>query len=145
MAIGVSTARSGRTSSGATEFQRMECPQVVDPSEMSRSCIRWPTGRRAPRIWHGGCFKSPVWDQSMSFRPFTSESYSEGDRLEAWRAVLSAVGLQPAAGSPVHTGHATASRRNAEGVVLARLAAGSQAVSAVPHLAGEMPMMLFRS
>jgi hypothetical protein len=69
----------------------------------------------------------------MSFRPFTSESYSEGDRLEAWRDVLSAVGLQPSAGSPVHTGHATASRRNAEGVVLARLAAGSQAVSPLPH------------
>ena len=78
----------------------------------------------------------------MSFRPFTSESYSEGDRLEAWRDVLSAVGLQPSAGSAVHTGHATASRRNAEGVVLARLAAGSQAVSPLPHPAGDMPIML---
>jgi len=78
----------------------------------------------------------------MSFRPFTSESYSEDARPEAWRDVLSSVGLQPSAGSPVHTGHATASRRSAEGVVLARLAAGSQAVSALPHLAGELPMML---
>ena len=34
----------------------------------------------------------------MSFRPFTSESYAEDDRPEAWRDVLSAVGLQPAAG-----------------------------------------------
>jgi acetamidase/formamidase/AraC-like DNA-binding protein len=78
----------------------------------------------------------------MSFRPFTSESYSEGDRLEAWRDVLSAVGLQPSAGSTVHPGHATASRRNAEGVVLARLAAGSQAVSPLPHLADDVPIVL---
>jgi acetamidase/formamidase/AraC-like DNA-binding protein len=78
----------------------------------------------------------------MSFRPFTSESYSEDARPEAWRDVLSAVGLQPSPGSAVHTGHATASRRSAEGVVLARLAAGSQAVSALPHLAGDMPIML---
>jgi acetamidase/formamidase/AraC-like DNA-binding protein len=78
----------------------------------------------------------------MSFRPFTSESYSEDARPEAWRDVLGAVGLQPAAGSIVHTGHATASRRNAEGVVLARLAAGPQAISALPHPAGEMPILL---
>ena len=78
----------------------------------------------------------------MSFRPFTSESYSEGDRLEAWRDVLSAVGLQPSPGSAVHTGHATASRRNADGVVLARLAAGSQTVSPLSHPAGDMPIML---
>jgi acetamidase/formamidase/AraC-like DNA-binding protein len=78
----------------------------------------------------------------MSFRPFTSESYSESDRLEAWRDVLSAVGLQPSAGSTVHTGHATASRRNAEGVVLARLAAGSQAVSPLSHVADDVPIVL---
>jgi acetamidase/formamidase/AraC-like DNA-binding protein len=78
----------------------------------------------------------------MSFRPFTSESYSEHDRLEAWRDVLSAVGLQPSAGSAVHTGHATASRRSAEGVVLARLAAGPQAVSPVSRLADDMPIAL---
>ena len=64
----------------------------------------------------------------MSFRPFTSESYSEDARLEAWRDVLSAVGLRPSAGSAVQTGHATASRRNADGVVLARLAAGLQRI-----------------
>jgi acetamidase/formamidase/AraC-like DNA-binding protein len=78
----------------------------------------------------------------MSFRPFTSESYSEDARPEAWRDVLSAVGLQPSPGSAVHIGHATASRRNAEGVVLARLAGGSQAVSASPHPAGDMPILL---
>jgi acetamidase/formamidase/AraC-like DNA-binding protein len=78
----------------------------------------------------------------MSFRPFTSESYSENDRLEAWRDVLRAVGLQPSAGSAVHTGHATASRRNAEGIVLARLAAGSQAVSPLSHVADDVPIVL---
>lgn len=78
----------------------------------------------------------------MSFRPFTSESYSEGDRLEAWRDLLSAVGLQPSAGSSVHTGHATASRRNVEGVVLTRLAAGPQAVSPLANLADDVPIVL---
>jgi acetamidase/formamidase/AraC-like DNA-binding protein len=78
----------------------------------------------------------------MSFRPFTSESYSEDDRLEAWRDVLGAVGLQPSAASTVHTGHATASRRNAEGVVLAKLAAGPQVVSPLPHRADDVPMVL---
>jgi AraC-like DNA-binding protein len=78
----------------------------------------------------------------MSFRPFTSESYSEDDRLEAWRDVLSAVGLQPSAASTVHAGHATASYRNAEGVVLAKLAAGSQTVSPLPHLPDDVPIVL---
>jgi acetamidase/formamidase/AraC-like DNA-binding protein len=78
----------------------------------------------------------------MSFRPFTSESYSEGDRPEAWRDVLRAVGLQPSAATTVPSGHATASRRDAEGVALARLSAGSQAVSPLPHLAGDMPIVM---
>ena len=78
----------------------------------------------------------------MSFRPFTSESYSEDDRLEAWRDVLRAVGLQLSAASAVQGGHATASRRNAEGVVLARLAAGPQTVSPLQHLADDMPIVL---
>jgi acetamidase/formamidase/AraC-like DNA-binding protein len=78
----------------------------------------------------------------MSFRPFTSESYSEDARPEAWRDVLSAVGLQPSAGSALHTGHATASCRNAEGVALARLAAGPQAVSPLPHPANDVPIVL---
>jgi acetamidase/formamidase/AraC-like DNA-binding protein len=78
----------------------------------------------------------------MSFRPFTSESYSEDDRPEAWRDVLNAVGLQPSAGSALHTGHATASRRTAEGVALARLAAGPQTVSPLPHPANDVPIVL---
>ncbi len=43
----------------------------------------------------------------MSFRPFTSESYAESDRPDAWRDVLSAVGLQPAAASGYYDGHAS--------------------------------------
>jgi acetamidase/formamidase/AraC-like DNA-binding protein len=78
----------------------------------------------------------------MSFRPFTSESYSEHDRLEAWRDVLGAVGLQPSAAQSVQTGHATASRRNAEGVVLAKLAAGPQVVSPLPPRADDVPIVL---
>ncbi len=78
----------------------------------------------------------------MSFRPFTSESYSEDDLLEAWRDVLGAVGLQPSTASTVYTGHATAAHRNAEGVALARLAAGSQAVAVLPHLADDLPIVL---
>src|ERR1700712_3560483 len=65
----------------------------------------------------------------MSSRPFTMESYSEDDRPEAWRDVLSSVGLQPTAATTVHRGHATALRRNAEGVTLLRLSAGPPAVS----------------
>ena len=51
----------------------------------------------------------------MSFRPFTSESYSEDDRPEAWRDVLRAVGLQQFAAAAASGGYATASRRHAEG------------------------------
>src|SRR5260370_18628118 len=121
---------------------RRAYPGVAGPLRVSGSCIWWPPGRLGPRFWHGGCFDSPVWGRSMSFGPFRSESYSEDDRLEAWRDVLSAVGLQPSAASTVHTGHATASRRNAEGIVLARLAAGPQAVSPLPHLADDVPIVL---
>src|SRR4030081_3911245 len=119
-----------------------ERSEIAAPLAISGSCICWPSGRRGPRFWHGGCFDSCVWDRYMSFRPFTSESYSEDTRPEAWRDVLGAVGLQPAAGSIVHTGHATASRRNAEGVVLARLAAGPQAISPLLHLADDVPIVL---
>ena len=65
----------------------------------------------------------------MSFRPFSSESYAEHDRPEAWRDVLSTVGLQPLSTSPFYSGHATASRRNARGLTLVKLAAGSQGVA----------------
>src|SRR3984957_2197806 len=35
----------------------------------------------------------------MGFRPFTSESYAEHDRLDAWRDVLSTAGLAPLSGA----------------------------------------------
>jgi AraC-like DNA-binding protein len=65
----------------------------------------------------------------MDFLPFSSESYAEHDRPEAWRDVLRTVGLQPASAPSLYSGHATASRRDARGVTLAKLAAGSQVVA----------------
>src|SRR6266851_9403074 len=117
-------------------------PQVVDPLGIPGDRVWGPAGQPMPRFWHGGCFDTHVWGRSMSFRPFTSESYSEDDRLEAWRDVLSTVGLKPSAASTLPTGHATASYRNAEVVVLAKLAAGSQAVSPLPHPADDVPIVL---
>jgi acetamidase/formamidase/AraC-like DNA-binding protein len=64
----------------------------------------------------------------MTFRPFTSESYAEHDRPDAWRDVLRQLGLQPLTAPTFYSGHATASRRNAKGVTLVKLAAGSQSV-----------------
>ena len=64
----------------------------------------------------------------MTFRPFTSESYAEHDRPDAWRDVLSQLGLQPPTGPTFYSSHATASRRGAKGVTLVKLAAGSQGV-----------------
>src|SRR5271165_6757081 len=80
------------------------------------------------RLWHGGCLR-PVLGRCMSFRPFTSESYAQHDRPEAWRDVLSAVGLKPDHATVFYDGHATASHRHAPGVALTRLSSGAQAVS----------------
>src|ERR1700738_5326010 len=125
------------------EFQsRQRTPGGAEPLKIPGGCILWPPDRPGPRLWHGGCFDSCVWGRCMSFRPFTSESYSEDDRLEAWRGVLRGVGLQLSAASAVRGGPAAASRRNAEGVVLARLAAGPQTVSPLQHLADDMPIVL---
>ena len=74
----------------------------------------------------------------MNFRPFTSESYARDDRLDAWRDVLGAVGLQPASASAFDDGHATATHRNTMGVALTRIAAGSQGVAPLPQ-SGEGP------
>ena len=41
----------------------------------------------------------------MSFRPFTSESYSEGDRPEAWRDVLRAAHRKDTTGGRVTMTH----------------------------------------
>src|SRR5258708_10774700 len=118
-----------------------QCQRIADSRTISGH-IWWPAGRPGPRFWHGGCFDSRVWGRCMSFRPFTSESYSENDRLEAWRDVLSALGLRPSAASSLPTGHATASRRSAEGVVLAKLAVGAQTGSPFPHPAPDGPLVL---
>ncbi|MBV8925785.1 MAG: acetamidase/formamidase family protein, partial [Bradyrhizobium sp.] len=65
----------------------------------------------------------------MSFRPFTSESYAEQDRPEAWRDVLNTVGLQPLSAPTFYAGHATASRRGSKGITLVKLAAGAQGLA----------------
>ena len=78
----------------------------------------------------------------MSFRPFTSESYARDDRPEAWRDVLAAVGLQPAASTALYDGHSTASHRNAPGVALTRISAGSQGVSPLMQSGDGLPIVL---
>ena len=78
----------------------------------------------------------------MTLRPYTSESYSEGERPEAWRDVLASIGLQPTAATTIHAGHATAVRRNFQGVTLAKLSAGPQAVSAVSDRASDHLLVL---
>ncbi|WP_186294337.1 acetamidase/formamidase family protein [Bradyrhizobium guangdongense] len=78
----------------------------------------------------------------MSFRPFTSESYAQGDRPEAWRDVLAAVGLQPATSNPFYDGHATASHRQAPGVALTRIAAGAQGIGPASQANGDLPIAL---
>lgn len=78
----------------------------------------------------------------MRLRPFTSESYSEGDRPEAWRDVLASVGLQPTAATSTHAGHAIAVRRAFQGVTLARLSAGPQSVSPRTDGVADHPLVL---
>ena len=78
----------------------------------------------------------------MSFRPFTSESYAEGERPDAWRDVLAAVGLQPAVAGAVYDGHATAFHRNAAGVALTRLSAGTQGVAPLSLSGDCLPIAL---
>jgi acetamidase/formamidase/AraC-like DNA-binding protein len=78
----------------------------------------------------------------MSFRPFTSESYAQDDRPEAWRDVLSAVGLQPASGDGISDGHATASHRTAPGVALTRIAAGAQVITTLAQPNEDLPVAL---
>ena len=60
----------------------------------------------------------------MSIHPFTSESYSEGDRTEAWQDVLGGFGLRSSPLSAMHGEHATAlARASLDGVGLMRFAA----------------------
>ena len=78
----------------------------------------------------------------MSFRPFTSESYAQADRPEAWRDALSTVGLRPASAYTFYDGHATASHRNTAGLALSRISAGSQGISPLPHAGEALPIAL---
>jgi acetamidase/formamidase/AraC-like DNA-binding protein len=78
----------------------------------------------------------------MNIQPFTSESYCEADRTEAWQDVLSGFGLRSSPLSAMHGEHATAlSRAALDGVGLMRFAAGPQVFSALPRRA-ELPIIL---
>src|SRR3984885_15254270 len=78
----------------------------------------------------------------MNIQPFTSESYCEGDRTEAWQDVLSGFGLRSSPLSAMHGEHATAlSRAALDGVGLMRFAAAPQVFSARPRRA-ELPIIL---
>jgi hypothetical protein len=78
----------------------------------------------------------------MSIQPFTSESYCEGDRTEAWQDVLGGFGLRSSPLSAMHGEHATAlSRASLDGVGLMRFAAGPQVFSPLPRRA-ELPIIL---
>jgi acetamidase/formamidase/AraC-like DNA-binding protein len=62
----------------------------------------------------------------MSIHPFTSESYSEESRWAVWQETLGAVGLRSESASGSSHVHATSLQRSADGVVVARVAAGPQ-------------------
>src|SRR6266851_10261107 len=138
--IGASTARSERTSSGATNELNRRSFQLL--AKNVNIAFAPPSRRTVSLVWHGGCFACPVLGRPMSFRPFTSESYAQDERPEAWRDVLNAVGLQPASGSSFYDGHATASHRNAAGIALTRMSAGSQSVTPLPHSTEDLPIAL---
>src|ERR1700744_6753831 len=83
--------------------------------------------------------------EAMSIHAFTSESYSETDRIEAWQDVLGGFGLRSSSLSAKHGEHATAlSRASLDGVALMRFAAGPQVVSPLPRGAG-LPFLLIPS
>ena len=78
----------------------------------------------------------------MSIHAFTSESYSESDRIEAWQDVLGGFGLRSSSLSAKYGEHATAlSRASLDGVGLMRFAAGPQVFSPLPRRA-DLPILL---
>jgi acetamidase/formamidase/AraC-like DNA-binding protein len=78
----------------------------------------------------------------MSIHAFTSESYSENDRIEAWQDVLGGFGLRSSPLSIRYGEHATAlSRASLDGVGLMRFAAGPQVFSPLPRRA-DLPILL---
>ena len=73
----------------------------------------------------------------MSVRRFTSESYPDGERRAAWQDFVGALGLRADLPSSTWDGHATGSLRGEpDGITVARLAAGRQALAAVPRRTG---------
>jgi acetamidase/formamidase/AraC-like DNA-binding protein len=80
--------------------------------------------------------------EAMSIHAFTSESYSENDRIEAWQDVLGGFGLRSSPLSAKYGEYATAlSRASLDGVGLMRFAAGPQVFSPLPRRA-ELPILL---
>src|SRR3954468_21152290 len=131
MPIGACMARSGRTSFGAIDRpRRSRVFRDLGGTGGQGATMTAPTGLGATSPGMARtllCFGYE--GRCMSLRPYTSESYSESDRPEAWRDVLQSLGLQPAIATATHAGHATAVRRSSWGVTLGRLSAGPQAVS----------------
>ncbi len=78
----------------------------------------------------------------MSVRRFTSESYPNGERRAAWQDLVGALGLRADLSSSTEDAHATGSLRGEpDGITVARLAAGRQALAALPRRTGP-PLLL---
>src|SRR4030088_333117 len=93
-------------------------------------------GTSVASVWHVSV------GRTMSIHPFTSESYSEGARTEAWQDVLGGFGLRSQPMSAIHGEHATAlSRASLDGVGLMRFAAAPQVFSPLPRRA-DLPILL---
>ena len=81
-------------------------------------------------------------NQRTGFQPFTSESYPEDARPDAWQDVLKIAGLQRTSPSWGQTRHATASYRQTDGVALVRLSAGPQSVAPLASGSSDLPLAL---
>ncbi len=78
----------------------------------------------------------------MSLCGFTSESYAATDRQAAWQDILGAFGLRSTSLAPAHSLHAMSTRRgSSDGMVIGRIAAGAQTVSALPQKP-DLPLVL---
>jgi acetamidase/formamidase/AraC-like DNA-binding protein len=93
-------------------------------------------------MWHAGCEASLMMSQRTGFQPFTSESYPEDARPDAWQDVLKIAGLQRISSSWGQSPHATASYRQTEGVALVRLSAGPQSVAPLASGSSDLPLVL---
>lgn len=69
-------------------------------------------------------------DEGMNVRQFAAESYPQHTRIDAWRALLTELNLHSAAsGSELDSFSSAVLRGDREGVMIARLIAGSQVLS----------------